>query len=264
MASVPPSVLDLARKVLEGRYTLEYAQQVASQQAFFVEMMYPVVSQTRDVAEELLIRDWRPSVKIMRILLACLAARGEAIAENQQGMEVVAAECWVRVASVACTDVPDGRIFHDAVKRGEAVGDLQATSTPPYNTLHRLGVLHLDPYVAGRSPNNFTQQLRDWQQRLYEEYGDQLAGVAEDELKMPPVRDALPKAANYFRSAAQKRSGEARGRSLKALAQTLRWYEYIDLPQERDECIEAAREALSLLPREQYPAEHAELSRFIE
>ena len=41
--SVPTQLLDLALKVAEGKFTTEYAQWVAGQPPFFVELMYPTV-----------------------------------------------------------------------------------------------------------------------------------------------------------------------------------------------------------------------------
>jgi hypothetical protein len=208
-------------------------------------------------------RDWRAAVSILRIVLVALDARGKVIPENQQAMELTTIETWLAVACTACSDVPDGRIFRDAVARGLTVADIDDKGDPPANVMHRLAVLHLDPYVGGRSSRNLDQQLRDWQTRLFEEYGDRLAGVTSEELNMPPIAEALPKAVGYFRRAAARRSGVARGRTLKALAQALVWHGYAKVPFDRDECVAAAREALTLLP-ESFRAERLELNRIIE
>jgi len=257
-------ILELAGKVFEGKYTLEYAQKVAAQPEFFVELMYPVVYSTCEAAETNVRRNWRPAVSVLRIVLAALDARGKVIRENQQAMEMTAIETWLTVACVACSDVPDGRIFADAVARGDALAEIEAGVDPPAIILHRLGVLHLDPYVAGRSSNNLDQQLRAWQARLFEEYGDKLAGVTNEEVDMPRIEEALPKAAAYFRRAAARRSGEPRGQTLKALAQALLWHDIVEIPFDRGECLATAREALSLLPLERFPAEQAEMNRIIE
>jgi hypothetical protein len=256
-------ILDLALKVFEGRYTLEYAETVAAKPEFFVELLYPVITATCEAAEENMHRNWRAAVSILRIVLVALNARGKVIPENQQAMELTTIETWLAVVCTACSDVPDGRIFRDAVARGEAVADIDDKGDPPANIMHRLAVLHLDPYVAGRSSRDLDQQLRDWQTRLYEEYGDRLAGVSREELYMPPIEEALPKAAGYFRRAAARRSGVARGRTLKALAQALNWHSFANVPFDRGECVAAAREALTLLP-ERFLAERLELNRIIE
>lgn len=256
-------ILDLALKVFEGRYTLEYAQTVAARPEFFAELLYPVITATCEAAEQNMRRDWRAAVSILRIVLVALDARGKVIPENQQAMELTTIETWLAVVCAACSDVPDGRIFRDAVARGEAVADIEDGGDPPANIVHRLAVLHLDPYVGGRSSRNLAQQLRDWQTRVFEEYGDRLAGVTNEELNMPPIEEALPKAVTYFRRAAARRSGVARGRTLKALAQALVWHDYAKVPFARGECVAAAREALTLLP-DHFRVEHLELNRIIE
>jgi hypothetical protein len=78
---------------------------------------------------------------------------------------------------------------------------------------------------------------------------------------MPSMGEALSKAAGYFRRAATRRTGEARGKTLKALAQALIWQHFLALPFDEKECLSAAREALTLLPVQKFPAEHAELNR---
>jgi CHAT domain len=261
---LPNQILDLATKVAEGRYTLQYAQQVASQPEFFVELMYPTITSTLEAAEKLMIKDWRPAVTLMQIVFAALDARGKVIPENQQAMEVTTVETWLTVARMACMDVPDGRIFRDAVARAEPFADLEAGADPPAPILHRLGTFHLDVYGAGRSHANIEQWISASRWRLSEEYGDQLAGVPQNELEMPPISEAIEKAVGYFRRAAARRTGEARGRTLKALTQALTWLQSLDLPFDSKECASAAREALNLLPVDNFPAEHAELNRIIK
>jgi len=258
------AVLDLAMNVIEGRYTLAYTKQAASRPEFFVELRYPDVTSTCEVAEQGLNKDWRISVMVMNVLNAALDARGKVIPENQFAMERTTIESWLAVARVACTDVPDGRIFRDVVKRGEAIAEQDEGSNPPANILHRLGTLYLDTYIAGRSSTNFDYQMRTWQQRLYEEYGDKLAGIPVEELAMPTVEEGLNSALGYLRRAAARRSGEARGRTLKAIAQAQTWLDLLELPHDEAECRAAASEALTLLPEDKFPAEHAELSRVLQ
>ena len=179
---LPNPVTDLATKVTEGKFTLQHAQQIAGRPEVFVELMYPAVTSVCDAAEQIVVREWRLAVTVMKILFSALDARRELIVENQQAMELTSIETWLAVACRACADVPDGRIFHDAVKRGDAVADVVTNSNPPAPILHRLGVLYLDPYVAGRNDDDLDQQLRRWQERLPEEYGAQLAGIPPAEL----------------------------------------------------------------------------------
>jgi hypothetical protein len=262
--NLPNPIVDLAKKVAEGKFTLQHAQQVARQPSMFVELMFPTVTTVCDAAETIVIKDWRPAVKIMKILFSSLDARREPIPENQQAMEISAIESWLAVVCRSCSDVPDGRLFRDAVTRGDAVADIDSKSDPPAPILHRLGVLHLDPYVAGRNTLDLDQQLRNWQVRLSEEYGLQLAGIPATELLMPSIDEALPQAVLYFRRAAARRAGEARGQTLKALVQALRWHEVRKLQFDPEECVSLAREALELLPLQRFPAEHAELGQIIQ
>jgi hypothetical protein len=59
-------ILDLALKVFEGKYTLEYALTVAAKPEFFVELLYPVVTATCETAEQTVRRNWRPAASIRR------------------------------------------------------------------------------------------------------------------------------------------------------------------------------------------------------
>jgi len=258
-------ILDLAKSVVEGRITVEYACQAAARPEFFVELMFPMVNTVCDLVEQVVLKNWRPAVAIMKIALASLDARRSRIPENQQAMDLSAVESWLAVVTRAIADVPDGRIYHDAVKRGDAFADIiDPNRDPPGQILHRLGVLHLDPYVAGRVSSRLEQQLQMWQTRLEEEYGTSLAGIPEDELHVPPIEEALPKAVEYFRRAAAVRGGVARGRTLKALAQALFWEDILELPVDAAQIVAAAQEALLLLARDQFPAEFAEMSGMVE
>ncbi len=261
---LPNPLLDLAQKVTDGKFTLRHAQLIASQPEFFVELMYPRVTSYCDVVENVMAEDWRSAVTMMKILLSALDARRNRIPELQQSLELTSVESWIAVARRACFDVPDGRLFRDAVTRGDALADLDSGSDPPAAILHRLGVLHLDPYVTRRIGSDLDQELRDWRFRLLEEYGEQLDGVPAAELEMPSIDEALPRAVSYFRRAAARRTGEARGRTLKALVQALNWHKTRGLSFDPEECKSLAREALGLLPFQKFPAEHAVLTQTLE
>jgi hypothetical protein len=261
---LPNPIAELSGAVIKGQITLAHAQQVISQPEVFIELMFPAFTMACEAAEQMSVKNWRPAVTIMRILFSALDARGKLVKENQQAMEITSVESWLAVAGRACADVPDGRLFRDAVRRGDVLADLEDRSDPPAPILHRLGVLHLDPYVAGRSSDALDQQLYQWQFRLREEYGMDLAGVSAEALAMPDIDEALPKAAQYFRRAAARRSGEARGRTLKALAQSLFWQGVRELPVDVDECLSCAREALTLLPAAKFPGEQAELRQLMD
>jgi hypothetical protein len=258
-------VLELVTEVVEGKFTLEYAQQVAATPEFYGKLSYPLVYATCEAVEQGLSKDWRLCVLIMRVLNAALDARGKSEAEGQLELELTTVETWLAVVRVACSDVPDGRLFRDATARGDALAEREVGRTPPANMLHRLGVLYLDTYVAGRSGGNLEQQMTAWVERLFEEYSeDELAGVPAEELMLPSVVEALNTSLGYFRRAAERRTGTARGQTLKAIAQAQLWLSLFELPFDGGELLTAAREALTLLPPEKFPAETAELGKMVQ
>ncbi len=258
-------ILELATEVVEGKFTLEYAEQVAAGAEFYGKLSYPLVYTTCEVVEQGLSKDWRLCVLVMRVLNAALDSRGKSDAAGQLAMELTAVETWLAVARVACSDVPDGRLFRDAAARGDALAEREVGMTPPANILHRLGVLYLDTYVAGRSSGNLENQMTAWVERLFEEYSeDELVRVPAEELMMPPVDEALNKSLSYFRRAAERRTGTARGQTLKAIAQAQLWLSLFELPFDVKELLAAAREALTLLPADKFPAETAELGKMVQ
>jgi CHAT domain len=261
--SLPNPVLDLANQVIKGSITEHFAMQTVAQSDVFIELMLPAITVVCEVAEELMVRDWRPAVRIMRILLAALDARGKFVSENQQAMMAAAVVTWLAVVVCACADVPDGRLFRDAVARGDALADTDR-SDPPFTILHRLGALHLDTYTFGRTASDLDRRLYEWQMRLSEELGTEVADVPPEELRMPAIDAALPRAAEYFRRAADRRTGEARGLSLKGFVESLRWQDVRRLPIDLQMGVACAREALALLPPKRFPAEHAILNLIIE
>jgi hypothetical protein len=154
----------------------------------------------------------------------------------------------------------------DAVERGEALAKHQHPFVPfpPGEIYHRLGVLHLDPYVAGRASASYQQQMQLWQSRLYEEYGLALSADAITQRKLPDPQDALHKAVTYLETAASLRSGEPRGRTLKAMVQALHWIETLGGKSDIGVLTEAAREARSLLSEDCYPVEFYELTLLLD
>lgn len=262
---IPPNpVLDLAGQVIKGSITEQFAMQTVARPDVFIEMLFPAVTLVCEIAEKLMVNDWRPAVRIMRILLAALDARGKLVDQNQQAMEANAVETWLTVVERACADVPDGRLFRDAAKRGDALADYEAQSDPPFGILHRLGALHLDTYPAGETGYDLDRRLYEWRMRLFEELGADAASIPSEELRMPAIEEALPRAAQDFLRAADRRRGEARGKSLKGYVQSLCWQNVLGLPIDKQEGIARAREALALLPPRRFPAEQALLSGIIE
>lgn len=187
---------------------------------------------------------WRKAVGLHRLLLAALDAATPVDAEAK-AMQDEATYSWIEIVTRALNDVPDGRLYRDALKRGEAVaaqaqaaGDLRLRS----GILHRLGVMHLDPYVSGRTSAGLEGQLRRWQQRLETEFGVTTQVMGED-LLLPAPLIAFRKAEEYLGAAAEPWSGRIRAPSLKAMAQAISWREClgdtIDSERLRQVCEEA-------------------------
>ncbi|WP_422374888.1 CHAT domain-containing protein [Roseibium sp.] len=193
--------------------------------------------------------DWRSAVQRMRLLLAALDARTDALARSQ--MQDAAVSAWLEVATRATADIPDGRIFFDAKRRGEAIienalGLNDAARAARFQ--HQLGVLHLDPYVGGRSSAQFHMQIQSWFGRLDAEYGlDSASWGPPEERTLPDVLDGLELAIGYFRAAEEALVGDRQGRTLKALAEALLWREIAGGAEARKEVAATARRALALV-----------------
>jgi hypothetical protein len=139
---------------------------------------------------------------------------------------------WIETAGAAFWAVPDGRLFSDAVRRAEAYLSAETDPVAAAEAMHRLGILHLDPWISGRSSANYQNELRIWRQRLTDTYGPSLA--TDPATALPQPVDALNTAVVWLRRAAPNRSGVARGRTLKALAEALVWRELAGGKADRD------------------------------
>ena len=195
---------------------------------------------------------WQQAVATFQLLLAAVDALPPGPGASE--MQDAAALEWIQAVAAACNAVPDARLFRDAIRRGEALiaketaaGHLDRAA----EVMHRLGVLHLDPYISGRSPASFENQMIMWRQRLEDVYGPIVA--ADPQAAMPKPLEALETAVRFFEQALPNRSGESRGRTLKAAAEALRWMEIAGAPPDGERICRYAREALSLLPAAQHP-----------
>jgi hypothetical protein len=181
------------------------------------------IAELCDATESLSITHARDATRLHRLTLAAVEAAPGAEAE---AMRRDAGMAWLEVAARALSDVPDGRVLRQAVAVGERLahqalerGDREEAGV----AFHRLGVLHLDPYTAGRTSTNHELQMRQWQNRTVEVLGAELAGVPPAEWQVPPAREALRTAEQYLRRAAELRQGRGRALTLKALVQALEW-----------------------------------------
>jgi hypothetical protein len=218
------------------------------------------------MAERGLRDHWRAAYIRQKLVLSALDARRLQAEENQLLMDGIAVIYWLDITARALYNLPDRLLLLDAVERGEALAKRQHPFVPfpPGEIYHRLGVLHLDPYVAGRASASYQQQMQLWQSRLYEEYGLALSADAITQRKLPDPQDALHKSVTYLETAASLRSGEPRGRTLKAMVQALHWIETLGGKSDIGVLTEAAREARSLLSEDCYPVEFYELTLLLD
>lgn len=195
--------------------------------------------------------DWKAGALRFRILFAALDALG--ISRNDENLFCDLVARWLQVASVYCHELPDGRIFSDAVNRGlQAIAIAENDGDHPYaaDLHHSLGACYLDPYIAGRMSTNFQGQMRQWRSTLVDEYG--IAAASEPEMMMPEQVEAITMAISQFEQAlAVRETGQERGISLKALAEALRWLEIAGGPADHKRAVDVAREALTLLDPEE-------------
>jgi hypothetical protein len=206
--------------------------------------------------------DWKTGLLIQKLILSALEARRSELVIDQATMDFCATVHWLDIVARAVWDVPDGRLFHDAVGRGEALAntvDDPGGFYAPGEILHRLGVLHLDPYVYSRTTQDYDLQWGLWQDRLAQSRATEYGGESDDASRLPPVKEALPKAAEYLRRAAVVRKGVSRGLTLKALLQALVWQHVAGISPETAEVHSVASEALSLLPTDRYAEPRAEI-----
>lgn len=211
-------------------------------------------------------RDWRAGVGIEQLILAALDARREQIAVDQAEMDFIAVVHWLDIVTRAVGDVPDGTLFRDALRRGEQLKDViqdPGAFYAPAEILSRLGILHLDPYIAGRSSSNYEQQWLLWQARLDQQRSREAQGAASEEDRIPRPVMALPQAVAYLRLAAPQRAGVDRGLTLKALMEATMWARAVRAHPDRSEVEGWANEALQLIPEQGYESERAVIDNLL-
>jgi len=212
--------------------------------------------------------DWRIPVPCHRLLLEAVDARGSG--PDQAEMWRTAVLAWLDIVARATNDVPDGRLFHHAVELGRGLerrsqerGDVQTQA----EALHRLGVLHLDPYISGRTSLDFSRQLDVWQERLVNEHGRDILTLPEEEIRLPTAEGALNSAQGLLAEAVELRRRLARplelAESLKARAEALQWLEIAGGTVNRQELLHTALEAMSLLDPELHPESWGVLEQIV-
>ena len=162
---------------------------------------------------------------------------------------------WIRLATEYLIQVADGRVYHSALDAGERL--LTYFHGPEWiemrgKTLHRLGELHLLPYVCGRDPKNHRTDYTRWVLGFKEQHEEELHGLPEEQWVMPPHAAALPKAVVYFRDALSLLRERPRAECLKDMAIALEWEGVIGASSgSREEIGRLSREALSMAPRDE-------------
>lgn len=191
--------------------------------------------------------DWRRAKSWHHVLLVAVEASA-GTPDFDENSDVV--ECdWVEIALTSLTEVPDARLLRHARAAGERVVARTSLADPRKwhgLALHRLGILHLEPYVRGRHAGNLKVEEPEWHDAFFAEYGPDAMKVPEAEWKMPPIREALRTAESYLRAAASVREGSEKALSLKALVQALVWLSDLKESIDPKEIAALCREAMSL------------------
>jgi hypothetical protein len=191
--------------------------------------------------------NWRRASNLQRILLASIEK--DESSEARENADVAETD-WVEIAITALSDVPDARLLREARNAGDRVV-ARTTENDPKSwhalTLHRLGVLHFDPYVRDRDAINYSRQERLWRDRFILEHGPSSAKLPESEWRMPPINEALNIAEVYLHRAIEKRTGHEKALSLKVLVQLLEWRSWFGGSVDHAEIVRLCNQALHLL-----------------
>lgn len=128
----------------------------------------------------------------------------------------------VKIATQYLREWADGRALAEARAIGErALAALQGDVPRMGETLHCLGVLYLDPYAVHRRPGVYGSDIQAWKSRFIATFQQELNGVPQEQWAMPSAPEALATAEGFLRQALPLRTGNARAKTLKALAQAL-------------------------------------------
>jgi len=195
------------------------------------------------------------ALQLERLILAAIDEAGDSN-EDYKLMRQQAYMDWLLVARGVLIYVPDGRILRNARDVGERMVDEMRTEgyqDELGRALYRLGSLHLDPYLNYGSAAAFQKHWQEsWTERLHAQPVLQF-GTMLDEVRMPPMDEALQLAEVYYRAAATVREGHHCGRTFKALAQTLYLRHQIGGPLDHKDLSAICKQALQFLDPTQDP-----------
>jgi CHAT domain-containing protein len=190
------------------------------------------------------VQDWH------KLTLAAVESLGPRDDEEAVEMRIHATLAWIDISTRAITDVPDGRLFRDALRRGRALqleaelrGDRRLRST----VLRRLGVLHLDPYVTGRSSVHYDHQIQRWHMRLADQPDTGIGAEERHNLTVPEPISAFATAIDLLSEAAEDQTGVERAQTLKPLAEALFWHSCVGGALDRHRLRRIIEEAIGLL-----------------
>lgn len=242
----------VAQQVAEGSLTMDDGLERA-RWAGVVDQLLPIYVKSLGTHATNISRqnEWRAALRFLRLLRAALEA-AERSAESIGNLNFVES-AFAEAAIWSLVEVPDRRLLDEAEQCALRVVDRTDPSQGDEHglALMRLGVMHLDPYVKFRDLGNYRAAFDLWHGAFSREYGASAARIPRKEWQMPPIEDALRKAAGYLRRASDARKGRLRGLSLKALAEALDASALVSGRKLGKEAEKAAREALGLLdPRE--------------
>ncbi len=124
-----------------------------------------------------------------------------------------------------------------------------------FSALITLGALCSNPIVTAPSRANLKTTLYIKQRQFFERHQRELMNVPEEEWVMPPPAAMLKTAATAYGEAAELSEGPARGRCRKAQASCLIYLEEFDEAVDRQLIAGLAREAASLIDRDEAMAD---------
>lgn len=207
-----------------GEITATRAQELAATPEISGQLSPTYIQAVSDWVEDLGHRD--PQNATAFYVLVMSSVEGAADSPDKAEMYDTCCAAFLEIATRSVADIPDGRVFRRAVKGGEYLrsrAEVSGNRKQLGLALHRLGVLHLDPYVAGRSSSNYGIQMRIWHDRLAAKLGNDLAIIPESEWRIPDPTSALAASIDYLVRAAAVREGFERALTLKALAEAREW-----------------------------------------
>ena len=260
--AAPGPIERLWHRMAAGEIGADRARALVAEPEVVALLTPPYVHALCDRLERLAVDRWTEAVAVHGLVRAAVHAHPDAAA-----MLPIVELSWMSVVTRAVGHVPDGRLLRDAVRSGEAlVGAARAVGDRSLEgeALHRLGVLHLDPYVAGRSSADLQGALARWERRLHDHYGDEIAGVAREELAVPPPGEAFARAESLLRDAVPLRAGRARARSLKALVEAMTWRGVLGAAVDRADVVRCLQAALALFDPTEAPAECAAVMALLD